>query len=115
MVSSRTDRTASVDARTRTKRILLVLSTFPIAKTPIIFSHPPIYTIPESLVHLYRNIIRASHIQIDEERFVGLVRDELEQRYHPAGEREAAVFRCDGQRGDVSVPFRAAAFSLSDD
>jgi hypothetical protein len=44
--------------------------------------------------------------QVDEVSVVHVIRDVLEKVHHLPSEAKPAVFRCNSDSGDVSVPFR---------
>ena len=101
--------------RSLTERVLFVLAALPYAKRAVVLTHTAVDAIPELLVHIDRDDVRAAHVEVDKEALVRFLGYHLEQAHHLAGEREAAVLGRDSDGGDVPVPLCPCALSLAQD
>jgi hypothetical protein len=107
----------------RTKCIFFVSTSPSQSKATIVLTHSSVHAVPHPFIHLDSPVIRTAHIpalplvtlsskkphensQIDEVSVVHVIRDVLEKVHHLPSEAKPAVFRCNGDSGDVSVPFR---------
>lgn len=84
-------------------------------KTSIILFYSSVHTVSEPFIHVYSQIVRASHVEIDEEAFVDVVGYEFEQVHHFPCQTESTVFGSDGDSGYVSVVFETIALGFSKD
>lgn len=94
-----------------TERILIVFTT-PRTLSVVLRQSSP-YTITHALIHLDSNMIVAPNEEIDKETSMSCIRYALEQVHHVSCKRKSAVFGCDCQSGDMTMPVMLRAFRLS--
>jgi len=95
--------------------VLLVLAARTKSETAIILAYPAVDAVAEALVEVDRDLVRTADVEIDEEAAVYVVGRGLEEVHEDAGEREAPVFGCDRQGGDVTVKIMRRPFRLAQD
>jgi len=96
------------------KCVFFVLCCPPQTKTSIVLFHPSVHTVSEPFVHVDSQVIRASHVEVDEEALIDVVGNEFEQVHHLPCQAETTVLRSDGDRGYMSVMLEAVTLGLSE-
>lgn len=98
-----------------TECVFFVLRCLSQTKTSIVLFYSPVYTVSEPLVHVYSQVVRASHVEIYEETFVDVVGNEFEQVHHFPCQTESTVLGSDSDGGYVSVVLETITLSFSKD
>jgi len=97
-----------------TERVFFVLRRPPQTKTSIILFYSPVHAVPEPFVHVYSQVVRASHVEVDKEALVDIVGNEFEQVHHLPCQAEPTVLGSNGDRGYVPVVLEIIALGFSE-
>jgi hypothetical protein len=98
-----------------TKCVFFVFRRLSQTKTSIVLFYSPVHTVSEPFVHVYSQIVGASHVEIDEEAFVDVIGNEFEQVHHFPREAESTVLGSNGDSSYVSVVFETLTLGFSKD
>jgi hypothetical protein len=98
-----------------TKCVFFILCCPSQTKTSIVLLYSPVHTVSKPFVHVYRQVVRASHVEIDEEALIDIVGNKFKQLHHLPCQTEPTVLGSDGNCGYVSMVFNTVTFGLSKD
>jgi hypothetical protein len=103
------------DTHKLTKCVFFILRRLSQTEASIVLFYSPVHTVPEPFIHVYSQIVSASHIEIDEEALVDVVGNEFEQVHHFACQTESTVLGSDSDGSYVSVVLDAITLSFPED
>ena len=99
---------------TLTECVLFVLRCPPQAEASIVLFYSSVHAVSEPLIHVDSQVVRASHVEIDEEAFINIVGNEFEQVHHLPCQAEPTVLGSNGDRGYVPVVLKIVTLGFSE-